>query len=106
MIDSPEYFDMFWFTWEIHEVFENSIPTDLWNHSTDPRRSLQHVETGEIDPFAIPAGKQEPESGRVLIRGPLRGRGAVLNGRHEFAPKSAIRRIFQRLLTVISGKGH
>ncbi|HEV8002106.1 MAG TPA: hypothetical protein VGP63_19615, partial [Planctomycetaceae bacterium] len=106
MIDNPEDRDMFWFSWQIHEISEKSIPADLWDCSADARRLFQHVDSREIDPIAIPSLTQPtPESGRVVIRGPLRGRGAVLNGRHEFAPKSSIRRIFQRLLAVISGKG-
>jgi hypothetical protein len=76
MIDNPEDRDMFWFSWQIHEIFEKSIPPDLWDCSVDARRLFQHVDTAQIDPMAIPSLTQPPaESGRVVIRGPLRGRG-------------------------------
>jgi hypothetical protein len=95
MIDNPVYFDMFWFSWQIHEIFEKSIPPDLWECAADARRLFQHVDTGEIDPMAIPSLTQPPpETGKVVIRGPLHGRGPQDLGR-----KSLIGSLFQRAFT-------
>ena len=74
MIDNPADSDMFWFTWDVHEVDGMPIPPDVWDYSKDKVRSFRHVDKGEEDPYVFPGGKGLLESGRVLPRGPLRGR--------------------------------
>ena len=89
IIENPTDADMFWFTWDVVPLGETPIPTDLWDYSTDSRRSFRHFESDELDPGAFPGGKGMLESGRVLIRGPLRNRRRLLDEqRHE--PKSSI----------------
>jgi hypothetical protein len=79
IIENPIDADMFWFTWDVLQLGEAPIPTDLWDYSTDSRRSFRHLETDELDPGAFPGGKGMLESGRVLIRGPLRNRGRLID---------------------------
>ena len=74
VLDNPKDAEMFWFTWDVHKIDGLSIPSNLWEHSVDSRRSFRHVETGELDPHAFPAGDGPLESGRIMIRGPIRGR--------------------------------
>jgi hypothetical protein len=75
IIDNPADSGMFWFTWELHPLDGNDLPTDLWDYSMDSRRSFRHVVTSERSRYTIPAGKGAilPD-GRVLLRGPLQGR--------------------------------
>lgn len=74
MLSNPQDADMFWFTWEVHPIGEGSVPLDLWQYANDGRRSFRHVDTGECDRGAFSGGNGPLDSGRVLIRGPLRGR--------------------------------
>jgi|SRR6056297_2036992 len=75
IIDNPANSDMFWFTWELHQLDANDLPTDLWDYSMDNRRSFRHVVTNERSRCTIPAGKGAVlPDGRVLLRGPLKGR--------------------------------
>jgi hypothetical protein len=98
IIENPMDADMFWFTWDVVQLGETPIPTDLWDYSTDSRRSFRHLETNELDSGAFPGGKGSLESGRVLIRGPLRNRGGLIN-EQDLAPKSWIRRLFQWIVS-------
>jgi hypothetical protein len=98
IIENPTDADMFWFTWDVVPLGETQIPTDLWGYSTDSRRSFRHFETDELDPGAFPGGKGMLESGRVLIRGPLRNRERLLD-EHERAPKTRIRRLLQWIVS-------
>ena len=98
IIENPTGADMFWFTWDVVPLGERPIPTDLWDYSTDSRRSFRHFETDELDPVAFPGGKGMLESGRVLIRGPLRNRGRLLDEQNR-APKSRIRRLLQWIVS-------
>ena len=79
IIENPIDADMFWFTWDVVQFGETPIPADLWEYSNDSRRSFRHLETSELDPGAFPGGKGMLESGRVLIRGPLRNREQLLD---------------------------
>jgi hypothetical protein len=97
IIDNPHDHDMFWFSWDAQAMHANSIPTDLWDGSTDARRTFRHAETGEIDLCAFPAGQHTLPSGRVVIRGPLRGRGKRLADL-KAKPRSVIGRFLQRML--------
>lgn len=99
IIEHPTDADMFWFTWEVVPLGETPIPTDLWDYSTDSRRSFRHLETDELDPGAFPGGKGLLESGRVLICGPLRNRGHLLDDQYR-APKSRIRRLLQWVISL------
>ena len=98
IIENPTDADMFWFTWDVVPMGEIPIPADLWDYSTDSRRSFRHFETNELDSGAFPGGKGMLESGRVLIRGPLRNRGRLLD-EHYRAPKSRIRRLLQWIVS-------
>jgi hypothetical protein len=94
VIENPIDADMFWFTWDVQQLGETPVPADLWDYSTDSRRSFRHVETGEIDSVAILGGKGELPSGRVLIRGPLRNRTQTIDEQHR-VPKSLMQRFLQ-----------
>jgi hypothetical protein len=98
IIENPIDADMFWFTWDVVQLGEIPIPKDLWDYSTDSRRSFRHLETDELDTGAFPGGKGMLESGRVLIRGPLRNRGRLLDEQYR-APKSRIRRLLQWIVS-------
>jgi hypothetical protein len=76
MLSNPHDADMFWFTWDVHSIGQGYVSADLWQYSNDERRSFRHVDTDELDPYAFPGGTGLLDSGRVLIRGPLRGRAA------------------------------
>jgi hypothetical protein len=62
---------MFWFTWDVVQLREIPIPADLWDYSTDSRRSFRHLETNELDSGAFPGGRGILEFGRVLIHDPF-----------------------------------
>jgi hypothetical protein len=98
VIFNPADADMFWFTWDVMPAGKDSIPTDLWDYSTDTRRSFRHVETDELDSGAFPGGKGLLESGRVLIRGPLRNRSRLFDEQTR-APKSRIRCLLQWIVS-------
>lgn len=98
IIENPTDADMFWFTWDVVPLGEKPIPTDLWDYSTDSRRSFRHFETDELDSGAFPGGRGMLESGRVLIRGPLRNRERLLDEQYR-AAKSRIRRFLQWIVS-------
>jgi hypothetical protein len=105
IIENPTDADMFWFTWDVVPLGETPIPTDLWDYSTDSRRSFRHLETDELDPVAFPGGKALLESGRVLLRGPLRNRGCLFDDQYR-APKSRIRRLLQWIISLPRHSDH
>jgi hypothetical protein len=75
IIDSPVDSEMFWFTWQLHPLDGTVPPPDLWDYSMDARRSFRHAKTNERNLCTIPAGKGAVlPDGRVLLRGPLKGR--------------------------------
>ena len=98
IIENPIDADMFWFTWDVVQLGETAIPTDLWDYSTDSRRSFRHIETDELDPGAFPGGKGMLESGRVLLRGPFRNRARLIDEQYR-APKSRIRRLLHWIVS-------
>jgi hypothetical protein len=98
IIENPADAEMFWFTWDVVPFGEPTLPADLWDYSTDSRRSFRHLETNELDPGAFPGGTGLLESGRILIRGPLRNRGRLLDEQYR-APKSRIRRLLNWIVS-------
>ncbi|MCA9195450.1 MAG: hypothetical protein KDB03_26950 [Planctomycetales bacterium] len=75
IIDNPVDAEMFWFKWQLHSLDGADTPTDLWDYSMDARRSFRHVEINERNRCTSPAGKGAVlPDGRVLLRGPLKGR--------------------------------
>ena len=57
IIENPIDAEMFWFTWDVVQLGEAPTPIDLWDYSTDARRSFRHLETDELDPGAFPGGR-------------------------------------------------
>ncbi|MBI1248634.1 hypothetical protein GC197_12440 [bacterium] len=74
LIANPADEEMFWITWDLHELDGKPVPEDLWDYSMDGRRSFRHVATNHQCRNTIPAGNGAVlPDGRVLLRGPFKG---------------------------------